>query len=139
MFYGRYPHSLDAKGRVILPARFRQEFGPGAFMTKLGGCLAIYTDEDFQRVAKDVERMAREGETELNAFRAFFDGVADATPDKQGRVTIPSHLRDYAGLDQQVVLLGASTRFEVWDAERHRVICEEGEDHLRGVSASFGL
>ena len=108
-------------------------------MTKLSGCLAIYTDNDFQRVAKDVERMAREGEAELSAFRAFFDGVADATPDKQGRVSIPPYLRAYAGLEQQVVLLGASTRFELWDAERHRQMCDEGEDRLRAVGAGFGL
>ena len=100
MFLGEYQHSLDTKGRVILPARFRDQLAEGAFVTKgRGGCLFVFTPKEFEEVATTVREQSKRGAKELNAARVFFSGASEATPDKQGRVALPASLRNYAGLD----------------------------------------
>jgi len=119
MFLGEYQHSLDAKGRVILPARYREQLAEGAFVTKgRGGCLSVFTPKEFQEVASQVRDQSRRGTNELNAARAFFSGAQEIRPDKQGRVALPQNLRDYAGLTRDVVVLGVFTRVEIWDRDR---------------------
>ena len=122
MFLGEYQHSLDAKGRVILPARFRDQLEGGAVMAKaLDGCLAVYPDRRVpargrQPAGSPVERGARERQ----AARTFFAGAVEITPDKQGRVAIPQHLREYAGLDREVIVAGNFDHIEIWDAATFR-------------------
>lgn len=138
MFLGTYEHALDAKGRVILPAKFRGQLEEGAFLAKsLDGCLALYTAEEFEKVALDMQEKARRGAVERNAVRSFAAGAAEATPDKQGRITIPGHLRQFAGLEGEVVVTGALSRIEIWDAARWRDIDTEAERSL--TSARPGL
>ena len=92
MFLGEYEHSLDAKGRVILPAKFRDQLEGGAVMAKaLDGCLAVYPVEEFQRVAANLQEARARGATERQAARTYFSGAVEITPDKQGRVAIPAH------------------------------------------------
>jgi MraZ protein len=131
MFLGTYEHSLDAKGRVILPAKFRERLEAGAFLAKsLDGCLALYDAEEFEKVALDMQEKARRGAVERNAVRSFAAGATEATPDRQGRITIPGHLRDFAGFEREVVVTGALTRIEIWDAARWREIDSEAERAL---------
>ena len=131
MFLGTYEHSLDAKGRVILPAKFRERLEVGAFLARsLDGCLSLYDAEEFERVAQDMQEKARRGAVERNAVRSFAAGATEATPDKQGRITIPAHLRSFAGLEREVVVTGALTRIEIWDAARWRDIDTEAERAL---------
>ena len=138
MFLGTYEHALDPKGRVILPAKFRAQLEQGAFLAKsLDGCLALYTAEEFEKVALDMQEKARRGAVERNAVRSFAAGAAEATPDRQGRITIPGHLRQFAGLEDQVVVTGVLTRIEIWDAQRWRDIDSEAERSL--TSARPGL
>ncbi len=119
MFLGEYEHSLDTKGRVILPARFRDELADGGFVTKgRGGCLSVFTPEEFENVASQVRDLSRRGAKDLNAARSFFSGTAEISPDKQGRVAIPLSLRNYAGLTREVVVTGVYSRVEIWDRER---------------------
>src|SRR5204862_325581 len=100
MFLGEYEHSLDAKGRVILPARFREQLEGGAVMTRaLDGCLAVYTLDEFDRVARKLTGARERGGRERQAARTFFSGATELTPDKQGRVAVPQKMRDYAGLE----------------------------------------
>ena len=128
MFLGTYEHALDAKGRVILPARFREDLEAGAFLAKsLDGCLALYTADEFEKVAQEMQETARRGGAQRNVVRSFAAGAAEATPDRQGRITIPSHLRSYAGLVRDIVVTGALTRVEIWDAARWREIDVEAE------------
>lgn len=120
MFLGEVTHSLDAKGRVVLPARYREQLGEGAVMAKgLDGCLAIYPAETFERVAARVRKQAKQGSERRWATRAFFGGAVELSPDKQGRVAIPQHLRDFARLERDVVLVGNYRWIEVWDAGRY--------------------
>jgi MraZ protein len=138
MFLGTYEHSLDVKGRIILPAKFRDDLASGAFIAKsLDGCLSLFTAEEFDKVAQDMQEKARRGGPERNAVRSFAANAAEATPDRQGRITIPAQLRAFAQLDREVVVAGALTRVEIWDAARWRELDSETDRAL--VAADSGL
>lgn len=127
MFLGEHQHSLDAKGRVILPARFRDQLEGGAVMAKaLDGCLAVYPLEEFARVAQKLREARERGSRERQAARTFFTGAVEIAPDRQGRVAIPQHLRDYAALDRDVIVAGVFDHIEIWDAQRFRERDREG-------------
>ncbi|HEY7439988.1 MAG TPA: division/cell wall cluster transcriptional repressor MraZ [Acidimicrobiia bacterium] len=120
-FLGEYQHALDAKGRVILPSDFREPLAAGAVLTKsLDGCLAVYSAEGFDEMAELVRESARRGERERRAARSFFSAGRRFTPDKQGRVPIPQNLREYAGLERDVMVLGVDNRIELWNPVRWR-------------------
>jgi MraZ protein len=117
MFLGEYQHSLDAKGRVILPARFREQLEGGAVMARaLDGCLAVYPVSEFDRVAAKLREARERGARERQAARSFFTGAVEITPDKQGRVAIPAHLREYASLEREVIVAGNFDHLEIWDS-----------------------
>src|SRR3981081_2985233 len=98
MFLGEYQHSLDAKGRVILPAKYRDQLSGGAYVTRgRGGCLSVYTAQELQDVADRVREASKRGGRELDAARSFFAGTAEVSPDKQGRVATPAQLRGAPG------------------------------------------
>jgi MraZ protein len=127
MFLGEYSHSLDAKGRVILPAKFRDQLEGGAVMARgLDGFLAVYPPAEFERVVAKVQSARERGATERKAAMSFFSGASECTPDKQGRVAIPQPLREYAGLDREVVVAGGYDHIEIWDAQRFRTRDAEG-------------
>jgi MraZ protein len=138
MFLGTHEHSLDTKGRVILPSKFRDELADGAYITKvLDGCLAIYTAEEFQKVAREMQESAKRGATERNVVRSFAGGAAEVEPDKQGRITIPPHLRSFAGLEREVIIAGVFSRIEIWDAQRWRQVDQEGSESLVGSQSGL--
>jgi MraZ protein len=138
MFFGEYQHSLDAKGRVILPAKFRERLEGGAYVTKLlDGCLAVYPPDVFTEVAAEMNEKAKRGPRQRNAARSFFAGTVDVAPDRQGRIPIPQHLRDFAGLERDVVVNGAFNRIEIWDAERWRALNREAEQELAGGGSAL--
>lgn len=121
MFLGEHQHSLDAKGRVILPVRFRDQLEEGAVMARaLDGCLAVYPLSEFSRVAAKLREARERGTLERQAARSFFSGAVEITPDKQGRVAVPQHLRDYAGLERDAIVAGNFDHIEIWDAQRFR-------------------
>ena len=131
MFLGEHQHSLDAKGRVILPARFRDQLEGGAVMAKaLDGCLAVYPNDEFARVAARLNDARNRGARERQAARTFFAGAVEIMPDKQGRVAIPPTLREYAALDRDVIVAGNFDHIELWDAQRFR-------EHDRAGTASI--
>ena len=108
MFLGEFQHSLDAKGRVILPAKYRDQLAEGAFVTKgRGGCLSVFTPEEFETVASQVREQSKRGAKELNAARAFFSGAErdparQAGPGRAARRTCAT----FAGLEREVVVVG---------------------------------
>ena len=116
MFLGEYQHSLDDKGRVILPAKYRDQLADGVIIAKgRGRCLSVFTPEEFEKVATEMTEQARRGITELTAARSFFGGATEVRPDRQGRVALPASLREHAGLERDVTVVGVYSRFEVWD------------------------
>jgi MraZ protein len=121
MFLGEHQHSLDAKGRVILPARFREQLEGGAVMTKaLDGCLAVYPNAEFEALAEKLRETRGRGARERQAARTLAWGSVEITPDKQGRVAIPQPLREYAALERDVIVAGNFDHIEIWDASRFR-------------------
>ena len=142
MFFGQFDHSLDDKGRVILPAKFRPLLESGAYMSKgRERCLAVYTTERWNEVAQQVQELAKRGQQERLAMAAFFAGATDAAPDKQGRVAIPPVLRQYAGLERDLVIVGQFTHVEIWDAARWASRTEAGDASLADpeLMPDFGL
>jgi len=129
LFLGEYQHSLDAKGRVILPARFRDQLGEHAYVTsEQDGCLALWTPEEFEVKAAEVKDRSRRGERDV--ARVFFSGTVEASPDRQGRIAIPPGLRRFAGLERDVVVVGLYDHVEIWDAGAWRDTKTTGERRL---------
>ena len=137
MFLGEYQHSLDAKGRVILPARFRDQLEGGAVMARgLDGCLSVYPREEFETMAETVREKARRGERERRAARSFFAGAKPVAPDRQGRVAIPQNLREFAALGRDVMVVGVDFRIEIWDTSRWR---EQDDAGQHDIASAEGL
>lgn len=134
-FLGTYTPRLDEKSRLILPAKFRDGLADGLVMTKgQERCLTLWPNEEF---AVLTERMRNAPVTSKGARdyqRVFFAGASDQVPDKQGRITIPPDLRDYAGLQRECVVIGASTRVEVWDAQAWQSYLQEQEQAFAQLS-----
>ena len=117
MLTGQYTHSLDAKGRVNFPARLREELGERFIVTRgLDNCLFVYSLAEWELLAAKLHELPISKSAPLNRF--FFAGAAEAEPDKQGRVLLPAHLREYAGLERDVTIAGVSNRAEIWDSAR---------------------
>src|SRR2546421_8620326 len=107
MFLGEYQHSLDAKGRVILPSKYRDQLSDGAYVTKgRGGCLSLYAAQEVSEGGDRGRGGSKRGGRGLGAARSFFAGTAAGTPDKKGPIAIPQHLPEYAGPDRDVVVAG---------------------------------
>lgn len=118
-FFGRYEHSLDSKGRVILPAKFRPPFAAGGYLTQhLDGCLALWTNEEFDAQMNEMLERGRHGSADRNMARLWASNSSQVEVDRQGRMAIPSHLRDYAAFETEVLVLGAIDRVELWEPQR---------------------
>ncbi len=118
MFVGNHEHTIDDKGRLILPSSFRARLADGAYVTPLDHCLAIVPTEEFSRMADQLEGEVSEGLVDVNAVRAFFSQADFVTPDSQGRVRLLPHLRDLSGLGRSVIVTGYNRRIEIWDPEK---------------------
>lgn len=116
-FLGEHSHSLDAKGRIILPARFRDGLASGFLTTEEDQCLALWPPEPFAAKAAEMQERAKGGAEEKWVARLFFNGASEVRPDPQGRVAIPPALRETAGLERDVVVSGQFDHIEIWDAE----------------------
>jgi MraZ protein len=144
VFLGQYQHSLDEKGRVILPAKFRGQLEGGAYMARgLDGCVCVYPTDEWERVSNNMRDLATRGTHERQAARSFFAGAAEVAPDRQGRVPVPVHLRDFAGLslDRDVVVAGVLSRIEIWDAQKWSARELEGEQVISTAEGipDFGI
>ncbi len=115
MFMGEYSHTIDAKGRLIIPAKFREELGDEFVVTKgLDGCLFIYPMEEWKTFEKKLEALPLTNKNARKFSRFFVAGAATCELDKQGRILVPATLREFAGLEKDVVLTGNLNRIEVW-------------------------
>jgi MraZ protein len=118
-FFGKYEHALDAKGRLILPARLRGNFDrPGYLAPHLEGCLALWRSEEFDEEIATRLALAEGSVAERNAVREWSSAVFEVEIDRQGRMAIPTDLRDYAALRQEVLVVGMINRVELWSPER---------------------
>jgi MraZ protein len=117
MFFGTYTPKLDDKGRLFLPAKFRDELVEGLVVTRgQERCLNIWSREEFGRFTERLRSMPVANKAGRDYVRMLFAGASDETPDRQGRITIPPMLRTYAALSKECVVIGAMNRVEIWDA-----------------------
>ena len=115
-FFGRFEHALDDKGRVILPAKFRAHFERGGYVTKhLDGCLAVWTDEVFEKQMAAMEEAQAQGRDQRNLARVWSAGSEEIEVSASGRMAIPRHLREFAQLEGEVLVIGAVDRVELWN------------------------
>jgi MraZ protein len=127
-FVGTYEHSLDAKGRVILPAKFRPAFDRGGYLTEnREGCLALWTPGEFERQMESMQERAAVGRMDRNRARLWASTAFELEIDRQGRMVIPSRLRQFARLEGDVLVNGAIDRIELWNPAvwQERVLPEE--------------
>jgi MraZ protein len=131
MFLGTYAPKLDEKGRVILPAKFRDELATGVVMTRgQEHCIYVFSTREFEDLHDNIRQAPVTSKQARDYLRVFLSGASAETPDKQNRVTIPSNLRSYAGLDRDLTVIGAGSRVEIWDTEAW-------ENYLAEQEASF--
>ncbi|MDP9444178.1 MAG: division/cell wall cluster transcriptional repressor MraZ [Actinomycetota bacterium] len=118
MFFGTHTPRLDDKGRLFLPAKFRDELQGGLVITRgQERCLYVWPEAEFVTLTEQMRQAPVTNKRARDYMRMLFAGASDETPDKQGRITIPQLLREYAALDRDCVVIGAMNRVEIWDAE----------------------
>jgi len=116
LFIGEYQHNVDPKGRLIIPSRFREELGYKFIITKgLDNCLFVYSLEEWANLEAKLRTLPLTNKDARAFVRFFFSGASECETDKQGRILIPANLREYARLEKDVVVIGVSTRVEIWD------------------------
>lgn len=119
MFVGEYNHSLDAKGRVIIPSKYREELGEKFMITKgMDGCLYVLPEHSFRKLTDELSTLPLSVKDSRALVRYFSGGAVDGELDKQGRVLIPTSLREYAGFEKDVVLVGVLDKIEVWSKDK---------------------
>lgn len=135
MFLGTHHPRLDDKGRVILPARFRERLTPGLVVTRgQDRCLYVFAMSDFQRIAAGMHSSPVPGRDQRSFQRVFLSGASDELPDKQGRITVPPALRAYAGLTRDLAVIGAGSRVEIWDLPTWESYLAGNEDDFADLS-----
>ncbi|MHB1930654.1 MAG: division/cell wall cluster transcriptional repressor MraZ [Acidimicrobiales bacterium] len=132
MFFGRYAHFLDAKGRVVLPARFRASFDTQAYLSQyLDGCLALWTPDEFGKRLKEFSDSQARSSTDRQLARFWSSGVIEVEIDRQGRLgPVPPYLKDFAHLDRNVLVVGAMERIELWDPDQWDARVQPAEANL---------
>ncbi len=135
MFLGTHTPRLDDKGRLFLPAKYREELAAGLVLTKgQERCLYVFPEPEFGRITEALRTAPVTAKAVRDYSRVFFASASDEVPDKQGRITIPAGLRDYAALHRDCVVIGANTRLEIWDATAWTTYLEQQEDAFSDAS-----
>ena len=139
MFYGEYEHTLDNKGRVIIPARFREIFkehyAEKFYLTRgLDQCLFVFTEENWKTQEKKFREMPFTKNEARKFNRLYFSGACDVICDKQGRILIPDYLKNYADIKQDVVIIGVSDRIEIWAKEKWKEFFEGNKGNFEDLA-----
>ena len=140
MFLGEHRHALDEKGRVIFPAKMREELGAQVVLQKgIEPCINVLPPEEWERQVQRVNELPTTNPEARRYSRFFFSQATGERIDKQGRLTIPAALREYAGLGQQVVIVGGGRRVEIWDADRWEAFRSEVEPNIENLATDLGI
>lgn len=135
MFFGTYAPQLDDKGRLFLPVKFRDELAEGLVVTRgHERCLFVWSTAEFARLTEQLRATPVTNRAGRDYVRMFFAGASDETPDRQGRITIPPTLREYASLSKRCIVIGAMNRLEIWDADSWRTYSDEQEQTFAELS-----
>lgn len=135
MFLGEYQHSIDEKGRMIIPAKFRDALGSNFIMTRgLDRCLFVYPRDEWNLLEQKLKSLPLM-KSDARAFtRFFFSGATECELDRQGRVNIPQNLREHAALTKETIVIGVSNRVEVWSKENWESYNQESEQSFNEIA-----
>lgn len=134
---GTYRHTIDAKGRLFIPAKLRYELGDSFYVTKeVDNCLVVYPEQSWNEIEEKMAALPRS--KARNIQRMIFSSAEKCEPDAQGRIVVPQQLRDYAGLEKDVVIIGVSNRAEIWDSSKWESI-DEAEFTAENLAEAMDL
>jgi len=139
MFYGEHEHSLDKKGRLIIPSKFRdvakENYIEKFFITRgLDGCLFMFPEDEWKAQESKFKSLSFT-KTEARKFnRIYFSGACEVVPDKQGRILFPKYLKDFAGIKKDIVIIGVSNRIEVWSKEKWADFYADSKDKFEEIA-----
>ena len=143
MFIGEYNHTLDEKGRLAVPVKFRTELAKGTVVTKgLENCLFLYTKSDWQELAEKISRLPISQSSSRAFSRLMLAGAMEAEMDKQGRIVLPDYLRKYAGLNKKAVVNGLYNRIEIWDEavwSKYKSATEKDSSNIAETLGELGV
>ena len=130
MFLGEYTHTIDDKGRVTIPAKFRGELAAGLVVTRgFDQNLMVFTANEWEALAENIAARPLSDESVRAFRRRVFSGAVDLTPDRQGRIVLPGYLREFADIDDEVVIAGMFNYVELWSTEAWQEVRESIEDN----------
>ena len=141
MFMSEYNHTLDTKGRLIIPAKFREILGEEFVITKgKDGCLFVYANDDWNAFEQKLTSLPLINKEARQFARFFLAGAATVEVDKQGRILMPAHLREFAGLEKDVVLVGVGSRVEIWSKDKWENMNSDTDmDEITSTMEGLGL
>ena len=141
MFMGEYSHTIDSKGRLIVPSKFRESLGDEFVVTKgLDGCLFVYSQDEWKNIEEKFKQVSLTTKDARKFSRFFFAGAATVEVDKQGRILLPSVLREFAGLEKDIVSVGVLSRIEIWSKDKWQESNEYDDmDEIAEHMADLGL
>ncbi|MBD5449735.1 MAG: division/cell wall cluster transcriptional repressor MraZ [Lachnospiraceae bacterium] len=141
MFMGEYNHTIDPKGRLIIPSKFREALGDTFVVTKgLDGCLFVYDNEEWNAFEEKLKSLPITNKEARQFVRFFLAGAAEVEVDKQGRILVPNILREFAQISKDVVLIGVASRIEIWSKERFEgMAAYEDMDEIAEHMEQLGL
>ncbi|MCF3942526.1 division/cell wall cluster transcriptional repressor MraZ [Oceanobacillus alkalisoli] len=138
MFMGEYKHNVDTKGRMIVPAKFREELGDTFVVTRgLDKCLFAYPMNEWKIIEEKLKQLPLTKKDARAFTRFFFSGAVECEVDKQGRINIPSTLRTYAALEKECVVIGVSERVEIWSGDKWEEYVEESEESFSEIAENL--
>jgi len=140
LFVGEYNHTIDAKGRVIVPSKLRDRLGEGFWVTKgLDGCLFVYDAAEWEKFEEKLSELPMTTKEARSFVRFFLAGADCPEVDKQGRILIPASLRNHASLQKDVVFVGVGKRIEVWDKDKWEAVDAGDMDEIASKLEEIGL
>lgn len=135
MFIGEYKHTIDAKKRLSLPAKFRKELGKKIIITRgFDNCLVVYPQKDWQDVMRELRGLPTSRAESRGFNRVILGGAVEVNLDKLGRILIPDYLKEYAGLKKNVTVCGLSNKLEVWDIQKWETYRKKAEQNIDKVA-----
>ena len=138
MFLGEYQHSLDVKGRITIPAKFREQLGDRFVVTKgLENCIFLYPLMEWQTIENKLRSLPFTRADVRSFARFFFSGASELEVDKQGRTVLPANLREYALIDKDLIIIGVGSRAEIWSVESWEKYIEGAEGSYEDIAASL--
>jgi MraZ protein len=138
MFLGEFSHTIDDKGRLTIPAKFRDELESGVVITRgLDGCLWAFGRSEWEVMAEKIAKLATTKEAARNFARFMFSSAFDSIPDRQGRILLPQNLRDYAGIQNETIVIGVMNKLEIWNPAKWTDVVTTVEQDTEAIVAQL--